>query len=101
MSAPSVARAAASLSKRRRVLLVVENLPVPYDRRVWQEALALKAAGFEVSVISPASTRHPKLNELLEGVQIYRDPMLIEGKGYVGLIVEYLWSFICIFTLSA
>jgi glycosyltransferase involved in cell wall biosynthesis len=81
--------------------LVVENLPVPYDRRVWQEALALKAAGFEVSVISPASIRYPKLSELLEGIQVYRYPMLIEGKGYLGLIAEYVWSFICIFTLSA
>ncbi len=87
--------------KPRRVLLVVENLPVPYDRRVWQEALALKAAGFEVSVISPASIRYPKLSELLEGIQVYRYPMLIEGKGYLGLIAEYVWSFICIFTLSA
>jgi glycosyltransferase involved in cell wall biosynthesis len=92
---------ASRFAKPRRVLLVVENLPVPYDRRVWQEALALKAAGFEVSVISPASTRYPKLSEFLEGIQVYRYPMLIEGKGYLGLIVEYLWSFICIFTLSA
>jgi glycosyltransferase involved in cell wall biosynthesis len=101
MSAPSITAAATRLVKPRRVLLVVENLPVPYDRRVWQEALSLKAAGFEVSVISPASKRHPKLREFLEGIQIYRYPMLIEGKGYLGLIVEYLWSFICIFTLSA
>jgi glycosyltransferase involved in cell wall biosynthesis len=92
---------ASRFAKPRRVLLVVENLPVPYDRRVWQEALALKAAGFEVSVISPATTRYPKLSEFLEGIQVYRYPMLIEGKGYLGLIVEYLWSFICIFTLSA
>jgi glycosyltransferase involved in cell wall biosynthesis len=77
--------------------LVVENLPVPYDRRVWQEALALKTAGFQVSVVSPATKLHPKLSESLEGVQIYRYPMLIEGKGHLGLIAEYIWSFICIF----
>lgn len=79
------------------VLLVVENLPVPYDRRVWQEALALKAAGFQVSVISPATKLSPKLSEFLEGIHVYRYPMMIEGKGYVGLIAEYLWSFACIF----
>ena len=93
--------AAMRQGKPRRVLLVVENLPVPYDRRVWQEALALKAAGFEVSVISPASIRYPKLSEVLEGIQVYRYPMLVEGKGYLGLFAEYIWSFICIFTLSA
>jgi glycosyltransferase involved in cell wall biosynthesis len=84
----------------RSILLVVENLPVPYDRRVWQEALALKAAGFQVSVISPATKSHPKLSEFLEGVHIYRYPMMIEGQGHVGLIVEYVWSFPCIFLWS-
>jgi glycosyltransferase involved in cell wall biosynthesis len=85
---------------RRSILLVVENLPVPYDRRVWQEALALRAADFEVSVISPATPLHPRLSEELEGIHIHRYPILVEGKGYPGLIVEYLWSFLCIFFLT-
>jgi hypothetical protein len=34
--------------QRRRVLIVVQNLPVPLDRRVWLECQALRAAGFEV-----------------------------------------------------
>jgi glycosyltransferase involved in cell wall biosynthesis len=82
------------------VLLVVENLPVPYDRRVWQEALALTAAGFRVSVISPATQLYPRLSEVLEGISVYRYPILVEGKGHVGLIVEYLWSFVCISLLT-
>ena len=82
---------------RRSVLLVVENLPVPYDRRVWQEALALNRAGFRVSVLSPATKRHPKLFETIDEVAIFRYPMLIEGESHLGLIGEYLWSFICIF----
>ncbi len=81
----------------KTILLVVENLPVPYDRRVWQEALALKLAGFQVSVVSPATKMYPKLAETLEGINVYRYPMLIEGNGYLGLIAEYLWSFVCIF----
>jgi glycosyltransferase involved in cell wall biosynthesis len=81
----------------KSVLLVVENLPVPYDRRVWQEALALKAANYQVSVVSPATSRYPKLVEHLEGIHVYRYPMLIEGKGYLGLMIEYVWSFVCIF----
>jgi glycosyltransferase involved in cell wall biosynthesis len=81
----------------KSVLLVVENLPVPYDRRVWQEALALKAANYQVSVVSPATARYPKLVEHLEGIHVYRYPMLIEGKGYLGLMFEYVWSFVCIF----
>jgi glycosyltransferase involved in cell wall biosynthesis len=82
---------------KKRVLLVVENLPVPYDRRVWQEALALKTAGYRVSVVSPATKLHPKLAENLEGINVYRYPMLIEGNSYLGLITEYAWSVLCIF----
>jgi glycosyltransferase involved in cell wall biosynthesis len=92
---PTTLEAAAAAD--RSVLLVVENLPVPYDRRVWQQALALKAAGFEVSVISPATRLYPQRREVLEGIHIFRYPMLIEGKGRLGLIAEYLWSFGCIF----
>jgi glycosyltransferase involved in cell wall biosynthesis len=90
----------ASKSTPKSVLLVVENLPVPYDRRVWQEALALKAANYEVSVVSPATAQYPRLAEQLEGIHVYRYPMLIEGNNYIGLIAEYLWSFICIFFLT-
>jgi glycosyltransferase involved in cell wall biosynthesis len=91
------ASSSASSAVPKGILLVVENLPVPYDRRVWQEALALKAAGFQVSVVSPATRLYPKLSEFLEGIHVYRYPMMIEGKGHVGLIAEYVWSFFCIF----
>jgi hypothetical protein len=94
------ASANAPSTTTKSVLLVVENLPVPYDRRVWQQALALKAANYQVSVVSPATQRYPKLAEHLEGIHVYRYPMLIEGKGYLGLIAEYVWSFICIFFLT-
>ena len=84
----------------RSILMIVENLPVPYDRRVWQEAQALRDANFQVTVISPATPLAPKSHEFLDGIQIYRYPMLIEGKGKAGLVFEYLWSFWCIFFLS-
>jgi hypothetical protein len=42
-------------------VIIVENLPVPLDRRVWQEARALTAAGWDVSVICPANERHPAM----------------------------------------
>ena len=37
----------------RKVLIIVENLPVPFDRRVWLEATTLAGAGAQVSVICP------------------------------------------------
>lgn len=74
----------------RRVLIIVENLPVPFDRRVWQEAKALAAAGYRVSVICPtgpgAATRH----EMLDGIAIYRHPLPLEARGRLAYPLEYL-----------
>ena len=44
-----------------RLLILVENLPVPFDRRVWQEANSLIKAGYEVSVICPKGNRYSTL----------------------------------------
>jgi len=58
----------------RRVLIVVENLPVPLDRRVWLEATTLVDAGYDVSVICPTGRGWDAAYEELEGVHIYRYP---------------------------
>lgn len=59
----------------RRVLIVVENLPVPLDRRVWLEATSLKADGYEVSVICPAGRGWDAAHEVIDGIHIYRHPL--------------------------
>lgn len=79
---------------RRRVLIIVENLPVPFDRRVWQEATALVRAGYTVSVICPTGRGAEKRYEVLEGVHVYRHPLPVEGAGAAGYFLEYgaaLW----------
>jgi glycosyltransferase involved in cell wall biosynthesis len=58
----------------RRVLIVVENLPVPLDRRVWLEATTLVAAGYEVSVICPMGRGWTEPYEVIDGVHIWRHP---------------------------
>jgi len=58
----------------RRVLIVVENLPVPLDRRVWLEATTLVGAGYQVSVICPTGRGWTAPYEEIEGVHIYRYP---------------------------
>ena len=83
-----------------RVLIVVENLPVPYDRRVWLEATSLARAGMCVSVISPSGHNGRAGYQFLEDVHVHRYPMLVEGSGKWGLVVEYAWAFVCIFLLS-
>lgn len=65
----------AKAGSARRVLLVLENLPVPHDRRMWQLATSLQRAGYHVSVISPRPHAEPEYCEL-EGVHLYRYPML-------------------------
>lgn len=78
-----------------RVLILVENLPVPFDRRVWQEALALTEAGFEVVVLCPRGTvRDREPFEVREGVEIHRYPLREAGAGPLGYVREYgsaLW----------
>jgi glycosyltransferase involved in cell wall biosynthesis len=82
----------------RRVLIIVENLPVPFDRRVWQEATTLAEHGYDVSVICPVGADCRKRRELIDGVHIYRHPLSIEAKGAVGYAIEYalalFWEFV-------
>jgi glycosyltransferase involved in cell wall biosynthesis len=78
----------------RRVLIVVENLPVPFDRRVWAEATTLAAAGYVVSVICPKGRGYEADYEFLEGVHVHRHALPAEGNGALGYLREYgaaLW----------
>lgn len=79
----------------RRVLIVVENLPVPLDRRVWLESTALTAAGYHVSVICPTGRGWDKHYEEIDGVHIYRYPEPPEAhSGAAAYAKEYglaLW----------
>lgn len=73
----------------RKVLIIVENLPVPFDTRVWQEATTLAANGYTVSVICPKGKGYTKEKEFLEGVHIFRHNLPTEGNGAVGYAKEY------------
>lgn len=71
------------------VLIIVENLTVPLDRRVWQEATTLRDAGYTVSVICPRGGRYTAAYELLDGIHIFRHPLPIEAEGAAGYLIEY------------
>lgn len=80
-----------SKDRSRRILIVVENLPVPLDRRVWLEATTLVGAGYDVSVICPVGRGWNAVYEKLEGVNIYRHPEPPEAhSGAVAYAREYL-----------
>src|SRR3954470_8778014 len=68
----------------RRVLIIVENLPLPFDRRVWQEARALAAAGFTVSIICPKAPAFEKSFERIDGIDIHRHWLPTEADGLLG-----------------
>lgn len=74
---------------KRKILIIVENLPVPFDGRVWKEAQALHQHGHDVSVLSPRGKGFQRVHEILEGVHIYRHPMPSEGNTPLGYIAEY------------
>ncbi|GLB51560.1 glycosyltransferase WbuB [Neptunitalea chrysea] len=73
----------------KHILIIVENLPVPFDRRVWQEATTLKAHGAEVSIICPQMKGYTEPFEILDGIDIYRHPLPLEARGALGYLVEY------------
>lgn len=78
----------------RKILIIVENLPVPFDTRVWQEATTLAREGYTVSVICPKGKGYNEDYEYLEGVHIYRHDLPKEGNGPIGYAREYfsaLW----------
>jgi glycosyltransferase involved in cell wall biosynthesis len=74
----------------RRVLIIVENLAVPFDRRVWSEATTLAAAGCVVSVISPAMKNFATPYEEIEGVHVYRHPLRQAENSALGYFKEYI-----------
>lgn len=77
-------------SPPRHVLIVVENLPLPLDRRVWLEATTLVEAGYRVSVICPAMRGWTEPFEVIDGVHIWRHPAPFEAHaGALAYAREY------------
>jgi glycosyltransferase involved in cell wall biosynthesis len=75
-----------------RVLIIVQNLPVPLDRRVWLECQALRDAGYTVSVICPKGPDDPRY-QLLDGVHLFKYRPAPETSGLLSYLVEfgYCW----------
>ncbi|GAB2177298.1 glycosyltransferase family 4 protein [Dongia sp. agr-C8] len=85
---------------KNRVLIVVQNLPVPFDRRVWLEATTLAKHGYRVSVICPKMRGFNAGRETLEDIDIHRYPLPIDAQGKLGFVLEFLWCFLATALLS-
>jgi glycosyltransferase involved in cell wall biosynthesis len=77
----------------RRVLIIVQNLPVPLDRRVWLECQALTTAGYGVSVICPKGPGDPSF-EILDGVRIHKYAPPPAAKGLFAYLYEFLYCWL-------
>jgi glycosyltransferase involved in cell wall biosynthesis len=76
-----------------RVLIIVQNLPVPFDRRVWLECRALASAGYSVAVVCPKGKGDPSY-EVLDGVELYKYRPYAPGGSKLGFVIEYVYSFL-------
>ena len=76
-----------------RVLIIVQNLPVPFDRRVWLECQALVSAGYEVSVVCPKGKEDPPY-EVIDKVRLYKYRPYAPGGSKLSFVNEYVYSFL-------
>ena len=86
--------------KYGRVLIIVENLPCPFDRRVWQEARTLAAAGYQVSIICPKAPGYEESFAQIDGIDIHRHRLPAEADGVLGYALEYSVALAMEFWLS-
>jgi glycosyltransferase involved in cell wall biosynthesis len=77
---------------KHRVLIIVQNLPVPFDRRVWLECQALTAAGYRVAVVCPKGKGDPGF-QVIDGVELYKYKPYAPGGSKLSFIAEYAYSF--------
>jgi glycosyltransferase involved in cell wall biosynthesis len=85
--------APADVGARPRTLIIVQNLPVPLDRRVWLESLALTAARYDITVVCPKGKGDPG-HEVLEGVTLLKYRPYAPGGRALGFVLEYAYSFL-------
>jgi glycosyltransferase involved in cell wall biosynthesis len=81
------------MPKSDRILIIVQNLPVPFDRRVWLECQALVAAGYQVAVVCPKGSGDPGY-EVVDSVELYKYRPYAPGGSKLSFIIEYAYSFL-------
>ncbi len=83
---------------KKKVLIIVENMSVPFDPRVWKEASSLQKNGYDVTVLCPRFKGQDRGHEVIDGVHIYRHPLPQEGHRFLGYLLEYssalFWEFL-------
>ena len=83
---------AAAHKRAPHVVIIVENMTVPPDRRVWQQARSLANDGWRVSVITPQMGAYRTARETIDGIDIIRHPLPIEARGIAAYAAEYFFA---------
>jgi glycosyltransferase involved in cell wall biosynthesis len=83
-----------------RILIIVQNLPVPFDRRVWLECKALVGAGHQVSVVCPKGDGDPGY-EVIGSVRLYKYRPYAPGGSKIGFVAEYAYSLVATAWMTA
>jgi glycosyltransferase involved in cell wall biosynthesis len=83
-----------------RILIIVQNLPVPFDRRVWLECKALVGAGHQVSVVCPKGDGDPGY-QVIGSVRLYKYRPYAPGGSKIGFVAEYAYSFLATAWMTA
>ncbi len=83
-----------------KVLIIVQNLPAPFDRRVWLEAQTLRDHGYKVSIICPKSAEHPEKFIRIDNISIYRYTIPVNARGAAGYFLEFAWAWLATALLS-
>ncbi|HEY0645045.1 MAG TPA: glycosyltransferase, partial [Nocardioides sp.] len=81
------------MTAKPRVLIIIQNLHVPFDRRVWLECQTLRDAGYDVTVVCPRG-KDSKPYEVIDGVAVHTYRPYAPGDRAAGFVVEYAWSFL-------
>ncbi|QDV27317.1 glycosyltransferase family 4 protein [Aureliella helgolandensis] len=79
--------------RQPHIVILVENLPVPFDRRVWMESLALTNAGYRISVVSPMAPDDEVANREIDGIHVYRYPPPALTRGKLSFIREFAYCY--------
>ena len=87
------------MSRSPRVLIIVQNLPVPFDRRVWLECRTLRDAGYDVTVVCPRGKDTGRY-QVIDGVTIHGYRPYAPGGSALGYVVEYAYSFLATLRLA-
>ena len=77
-----------------RVVIVVQNLPVPFDRRVWLEATSLTKAGYDVTCICPTGKGFDTTYQVIDGIRVHRYRVPVDANSNLGFLFEFVWCFL-------